>query len=276
MVLPEFLSIPRLHRYYNNICQPHCLSAAILLNLPTIYTLCSNRFDAHIFVFSYFLCGIFQGCINSGLYYISDIAFSGKVIDEDEWKKNRFYDNVIYNTDTTYFYALGSMAYFSCVVVPDTLRWSFDFPGYASVAIQFFYVILFHDLFFTTMHYGVHKIPPLRTVHIKMHNECPFRIAGGRCAIATESFEGIFLDLYSATFATYIIGYLFQPFYGYLWIPYYSAYSFWSMYIHTGKNKYHLIHHTTTPYSNYGLYYFTDYLIGTLDITSGGGRLRRR
>ena len=250
------------------MCEPEYLFPVILLNLPVVYTLVTDQVDARMFAFSYVLCGIFQGYINSGLYYISDIVFTGKVIDDDEWKKNRFYDNVVHNTDSTYLYALGSIAYFSCVIVPDSIRWSFVYPGHTILLLQMLYLFLLHDFFFTTMHYTVHKIPHMRIVHMKMHHECPFRIALGRCAIATEGVEGLFLDLYSATFSTYVIGCFLRPFYGYIWVPYYSGFSFWSMYTHSGKNKYHLIHHTTAPYSNYGLYYFTDYFMGTLDMRS--------
>ena len=119
-------------------------------------------------------------------------------------------------------------------------------------------------IMFTIIHYIVHKNTKFKISHFKYHHDCDFNVGLSRCAIAAEGYEALFRDLLSAYISTYIIGLFGYNFYGYIWIIYYSLYSLWAMYVHTGKNKYHLIHHTTNPQSNYGLYYISDFLIGTL------------
>ena len=39
-----------------------------------------------------------------------------------------------------------------------------------------------------------------------------------------------------------------------------------AMYVHTGVNTYHALHHGKKPNRNYGLYYITDFVFGTLDL----------
>jgi len=266
-IVPGFLTIERLSNFNNKLLTTtEYFTHFLLVNSPLIYTIYTNQFNTQIFLFSYFLCGFFQGFINTVLYYISDILFFGKLVDVNEWKKTKFYEIVVYNTDATYLYVIGAMAYTSYTVVPKSLQWTLEYPGYTISSLQLIYLFFLHDIFFYIIHFGVHKIRCLRIPHLKWHHECPFEIGNSRCAIATEGSEGLLRDLYSATIPTYIISYFHGPFYGYNWILYYSFYSFWAMYIHTGKNKYHLIHHSNNSFSNYGLYYLSDFLMGTLKL----------
>jgi len=130
------------------MCEPEYLFPVILLNLPVVYTLVTEQVDARMFAFSYVLCGIFQGYINSGLYYISDIVFTGKVIDDDEWKKNRFYDNVIHNTDSTYLYALGRWRIFRVSSFPTPSGGRSYIPDIQSFSYKC-YIYSFYTTFFS-------------------------------------------------------------------------------------------------------------------------------
>jgi len=268
MLIPNFLSYERILNFKNNLIkEPMYLLHFILFNSPVLYQIYKNKFEMKIFIFSYLIGGIFQGFINTFLYYLSDKYFFGKEIDIKKWSSTSFYNLVIYNTDSLYLYVLGSMVYISLSILPESIKWTLKYPGLENCIYQFLYLFLLHDILFTIIHYTVHKITYLRTSHIKLHHECPFEIGSSRCAIATEGVEGLIRDLYSATIPTYIIGILgIGNFYAYTWILYYSLYSFWAMYIHTGVNNYHKIHHLNNSSSNYGLYYITDYLIGTLKL----------
>jgi sterol desaturase/sphingolipid hydroxylase (fatty acid hydroxylase superfamily) len=205
------------------------------------------------------------GVINAYLYHLSDILFYGKPLDIEKWKKTQFYELVIYNGDSTYMYTLGGMAYMSLKTFPECIRWTLEFPGMTPVLLQLFLLFIMHDFFFYGIHYYVHKLPKYRVLHLKWHHECPFDVGSSRCALATEGYEGLLRDLYSATIPTYIISFCGYPFYGYIWIFYYSIYSFWAMYVHTGVNVYHNLHHSINSSRNYGLYYISDYVFGTLD-----------
>jgi hypothetical protein len=264
-LLPNFLKYERLMNFKDSLfSQPMYMSHFALFNIPLFYTIYNNTFDIYVFAFSYFTCGILQGVINSILYYVSDILFFGKPINTDEWKATKFYDLVVYNTDATYLYVIGSMAYSSMTVIPEKMQWTLVYPGFTISILQLLQLCVLHDIFFTFIHYTVHKIESLRISHLKWHHECPFHIGSSRCAIATEGIEGLFRDLYSATIPTYIISFFGQPFYGYNWLLYYSVYSFWAMYIHTGVNVYHKLHHMENSRRNFGLYYISDYVLGTL------------
>jgi len=263
-IIPSFLTWQRLSSSINKLLKtPEYILYFIVLNSPVFYKVYHSSFEPGLFLFSYVYCGGIQGIINSVLYYISDVFFFGKLVG-DEWKQTKFYDVVIQNSDAAYLYILGTTVYTSCTILPKTLQWTFVFPGYANMLLQLFYVSLLHDGVFTFIHYWVHKVSWLRISHLKWHHECPFHIGNSRCALAASGLEALIRDLYSAFIPTYIIGFCGIPFYAHNWIIYYSLYSFWAMYVHTGKNKYHLIHHTTNSFSNYGLYYLTDYMIGTL------------
>jgi sterol desaturase/sphingolipid hydroxylase (fatty acid hydroxylase superfamily) len=205
------------------------------------------------------------GVINAYSYHLSDILFYGKPLDIEKWKKTQFYELVIYNGDSTYMYTLGGMAYMSLKTFPECIRWTLEFPGMTPVLLQLFLLFIMHDFFFYGIHYYVHKLPKYRVLHLKWHHECPFDVGSSRCALATEGYEGLLRDLYSATIPTYIISFCGYPFYGYIWIFYYSIYSFWAMYVHTGVNVYHNLHHSINSSRNYGLYYISDYVFGTLD-----------
>lgn len=268
-LIPNFLRPTRILTCVRTIfTTPEYIMHFLLFNSPVIYTLYNNTFDTSIFLFSYLGCGILQGTINSILYHISDIVFYGKEIDIQKWKNTIFYDLVIYNSDSTYLYSLGAIAYSSFTIVPKKMQWTLIFPGYSKIFLQLFYLFILHDVFFTFIHYLVHKIKKFRTLHLKWHHECPFDIGTSRCSVATEGFEGLLRDIYSAVIPTYIIGLFTGGFYGYSWIFYYSVYSFWAMYIHTGVNLYHQLHHTENSSRNYGLYYMSDYILGTLDLES--------
>lgn len=266
-IIPNFLRYERLSNFINSVfITSEYLAHFILVNSPVLYTIHNNNFNINTFLFSYLVCGIFQGVINSVLYYVSDILFFGKPIDVGEWKKTVFYNLVVYNTDATYLYVIGAMSYTSLTVIPNPIKWTLVYPGYKTMMLQLFYLFILHDMFFTFIHYWVHKIKYYRLNHLKWHHECPFHIGSSRCAIATEGVEGLLRDLYSATIPTYIISYFSSPFYGYTWLVYYSVYSFWAMYIHTGVNLYHKLHHTKNSNRNYGLYYISDYIMGTLEL----------
>ncbi len=249
------------------ITTPPYIGNFIILNTPLIYTIVNKTFDWNTFLFSYIGCGIIQGgIINAYLYYISDVFFYGKPLDIEKWKKTEFYELVIYNGDSTYIYGLGAMAYSSLKILPTGIRWTLEYTNIHSMIIQLFLLFILHDFFFYFIHYYVHKFKYFRIQHLKWHHECPFDIGSSRCAIATEGFEGLLRDIYSATLPTYIISYCGLPFYGYNWILYYSLYSLWAMYIHTGVNVYHRLHHNANSRNNYGLYYISDYVFGTLDL----------
>ena len=265
---PNFLRLERLTDFKNILLKtPEYLFHFLIVNSPIAYTLYNNTFNINIFCVAYLGCGILQGIINSILYYVSDILFFGKQIDINLWKKTNFYNLSVYNTDATYLYVIGAMAYTSLTIVPESMRWTISYPGYWIILLQIFNLFILHDVFFTFIHYFVHKIKYFRIPHLKWHHDCPFDIGSSRCATATEGIEGLFRDLYSAFIPTYIISYCGIPFSCYTWIIYYSLYSFWAMYIHTGVNIYHKIHHSANYNLNYGIYYITDYLIGTLVLT---------
>lgn len=266
-IIPNFLKYETIKNFVNTMFSHNVyILHFVVFNSPLIYTIYNNTFNLNIFIFSYLGCGLFQGIINTFLYYISDICFFGKIIDVEEWKKTNFYNLVIYNTTSTYLYILGSSAYISLTTVPEYMRWKLIKPSTNQLLLQFSLLIILHDIFFTLIHYIIHRVKYLRLNHLKWHHECPFNIGNSRCAIATEGVEGLIRDLYSAIIPTYIIGMCGIPFYGYIWILYYSLYSFWAMYIHTGVNIYHNLHHTSNSSRNYGLYYICDYFLGTLDL----------
>ena len=146
------------------------------------------------------------------------------------------------------------------------MKWVFTAPGVVETIFQLLLVALLHDIFFTFIHYVVHKVPSLRISHLRWHHECPFDVGSSRCALASEGIELAVRDLYSVIVPTYIMGYCGMPFNGHLWVPYYSLYSLWTMYVHTGVNKYHRLHYESNPNRNYGLYYITDYFMGTLNL----------
>jgi len=240
-----------------------------LFNSPLVYHLCTNQFDFHIFAFSYLGCGILQGSINYQLYKLSDILFFGKPIDLKLWKSNPFYELSTFNAQISYANAIGYNVYNSLTIFPKPIQWTLDFPSWPIIAKELAVVFLLHDFFFTMSHIIIHKIPHLRTPHMKLHHDCPFHIGSSRCATAGDSSEVFVRDLYTLFLACHLSYYFTgTPFYAYLWIPYYSVYSFWAMYVHTGVNIYHGLHHGNRPNRNYGLYYVTDYLIGTLDLTA--------
>jgi sterol desaturase/sphingolipid hydroxylase (fatty acid hydroxylase superfamily) len=264
-VLPSFLHPDRLMNYtYNLITDVPRLITFFGLNTPLIYTIYNKSFDTNIFLISYMGCGFVQGVVILFLYYISDVFFFGKMIDVDAFKKTKFYDVIIFNIDTIYLYILGATVYTSLTVVPESMKYTLVFPGYSAMGLQFLFMFILHDIFFTLIHYVVHKIPSLRIPHLKVHHECPFDIANSRCAVASNGTEAVVRDLYSLVIPTYIIGYFGMPIYIWTWFIYYSLYSFWVMYIHSGVNVYHRIHHSETPNINYGLYYISDYFMGTL------------
>jgi hypothetical protein len=264
-ILPGFLQPERLSVFSHTlVTDMGFLSFFVFFNAPLAYTIYNNTFDMNIFIATYIGFGIGQGIINTCLYYVSDVCFFGKKIDIDSFKKTIFYEYITLNLDTVYLYLLGAITYTASTVVPESIRWTFIFPGYKYIFLQIFLVSILHDIFFTLIHYVVHKIPYLRLTHMKIHHDCPFDIVNSRCAISATGEEALIRDLYSAVLPTYIVGYFGMPFYAPSWILYYSVYSLWAMYVHSGVNIYHRIHHSKTPNVNYGLYYITDYLIGTL------------
>lgn len=238
-----------------------------VFNAPLVYHIYTHQFDFQIFAYSYLGCGILQGVINHYLYKVSDTFFFGKPIDMNLWKANPFYEIATFNAQISYANSIGYNVYNSLTIFPTPIKWTLEYPGLWPIAKQLTVIILLHDFFFATTHIILHKIPRLRIPHIALHHNCPFHIGSSRCAIAGDSPEVFIRDLYSLFVSCYLSYYFTgSPFYAYLWIPYYSAYSFWAMYIHTGVNAYHRLHHGTRPNRNYGLYYITDYLIGTLDL----------
>jgi len=266
-LIPPFLTKNRLHIFFNVLLStPMYFIHFIIFNSPLFYTIYNKQFNINIFIFSYLICGIFQGIINTLLYYISDVLFFNKFIDISKWKKTIFYDIIIYNTDSTYLYILGSIVYLSLLIIPKSIQWTLVHPRYNIIIIQLFLLFIVHDLIFYLIHYNIHKINYLKILHIKLHHDCPFDIISSRCALATDGFEGLIRDLYSISIATYIISFFIHNFYAYNWLLYYTFYSFWSMYLHTGVNIYHKIHHISDFNSNYGLYYISDYIMGTINL----------
>jgi len=267
MSIAPFLTGERLSNWVvNAITQKEYLGMFLLLNSPVFYTLYNNTFDINIFMFSYLFCGIFQGIINSGLYHVSDALFHGKSVNVTEWKATRFYENVIFNTDSVYLYIMGATVYTALSVVPDSLKWTFAPFQYSDSLIQLATLAVLHDILFTSIHFIIHKVPFLRAKHISYHHDCPFEVGSSRCTVASEGLEALIRDLYSSVLPAYIMSYCGMPFNAYLWLPYYTLYSFWAMYVHTGANKYHALHHTKNSNRNYGLYYLTDYVMGTLQL----------
>jgi sterol desaturase/sphingolipid hydroxylase (fatty acid hydroxylase superfamily) len=263
-----FLTPNRIHAWVSSVIEDPLpnLSLILVFNSPLVYSFYINTFDWYTIAYAYLFCGLFQGAINGGLYYVSDVCFAGKDINTDEWKKNTLYKTIMLNTDSTYIYILGAASYISLTSVPQSMQWTFVFPGYAEVAIQLSGLFILHDILFTLIHYIVHKVGSLRKDHLKWHHECPLEVGSSRCAVAATGVEALARDLYSAIIPTYIIGLCGLPFYAHLWVPYYSIYSLWAMYIHTGLNTYHRLHHTKNSNRNYGLYYITDYALGTLEL----------
>ena len=245
------------------------LVVVLLLNSPLLYHIYTNQIDYTIFIYSYIGCGLVQGSINHHLYQLSDILFFGKPIDLKLWKSNPFYELATFNAQISYANTIGCNVYNALTIMPKPVQWTIMFPGWTIIVKQVAAVALLHDFFFTMSHIIIHKIPYLRTPHMKLHHDCPFNIGSSRCAVAGDSSEVAVRDLYSLFVSCYLCYYFTgSPFYAYLWMPYYSAYSFWAMYVHTGVNVYHGLHHGNRPNRNYGLYYVTDFLIGTLDLTS--------
>jgi len=262
---PPFLQIDRITDLLNHLFStPDYLLLFIILNGSLPYTLYNNTFDTSIFVYCYLFCGIIQGFINNFLYYASDILFFGKPVDAEVWKKTDFYKIVVNNSDAIYLYLLGAVTYTSLTTLPESIRWTMVYPGYKSICLQVLLVTILHDIFFALIHYTIHKVKYFRIPHLKWHHECPFNIGNSRCALSSLGEEALLRDLYSGIIPTYILGYFGLPFYGHIWIYYYSFYSFWAMYSHSGANIYHNLHHSKNPNLNYGLYYITDYFMGTL------------
>lgn len=269
MSIAPFLTKERLSNWASSaISNKEYLGLFLVLNGPMFYSIYNNTFNINTFLFSYLFCGIFQGIINNYLYHVCDVLFHGKPINVAEWKATRFYENVIFNTDSVYLYILGATVYMSLTSVPDSMKWTLTSFGYTDVIAQMTAMVLLHDFFFAFFHYIIHKVPFLRAKHITYHHDCPFDIGSSRCTIASEGAEALVRDLYSSVIPTYIMSYCGMPFNAYLWVPYYTLYSFWALYVHTGVNKYHNLHHTNNSNRNYGLYYITDYLMGTLDLTN--------
>jgi len=264
-IIPGFLQPERLSNFSHKLVTDfEYLFFFIFINTPLAYTIYNNTFDMRIFLITYIGFGIGQGVINAFLYYVSDVCFFGKKVDMDVYKKTIFYNFITENLDSVYFYVLGATTYTALTIVPESIRWTLDFPGYNMMFLQILCVALLHDVFFTIIHYVVHKIPYLRLPHMKIHHDCPFDIVNSRCAVSAIGAEALLRDLYSAVLPTYIVSYFGMPFYAPSWILYYSVYSLWAMYVHSGVNAYHRIHHSKTPNLNYGLYYLSDYLLGTL------------
>jgi sterol desaturase/sphingolipid hydroxylase (fatty acid hydroxylase superfamily) len=264
-LVPGFLQKERLSNFSHEVMNEYgFLSFFLVFNTPLAYTIYNSTFDIRKFLTAYVVCGIGQGFINTGLYFVSDLLFFGKKVDTDALKKTVFYEYISLNLDTIYLYLLGATTYTALTVVPQSIRWTMDFPGYKQMVFQIVCVAILNDVFFSLIHYVIHKIPYLRISHMKLHHDCPFDIANSRCAVSATGVEALVRDLYSAILPTYIVGYFGMPFYVYSWLLYYSIYSFWAMYVHSGVNVYHRIHHSKTPNLNYGLYYITDYFMGTL------------
>ena len=268
MNIAPFLTRDRLSTFFQTaISRQNYIGLFVILNTPLLYTIYNNTFDLYTVIFCYLYCGIFQGIINTFLYKVSDVFFHGKPIDMEAWKATRFYKHVIFNTDSVYLYILGATTYMALTVLPESIKWTYAPIGYTEIIAQLGIVAVLHDVLFTLFHYIIHKVPSLRVKHLKYHHDCPLELGSSRCTVASDGIEALVRDLYSSFIPTLIIGCFGMPFNSYLWVPYYSFYSLWAMYVHTGVNKYHRLHHTTNSSRNYGLYYITDYLVGTLDLT---------
>jgi sterol desaturase/sphingolipid hydroxylase (fatty acid hydroxylase superfamily) len=264
-IIPNFLHLDRIvDLFIYTFSSYESIFFFTAMNGSLAYTLYNNTFKMDIFVFSYLICGILQGTINSILYYLVDVLIVGKPLDVEAWKKTKFYQMVVYNLDGGYIYILGGSTYTALTLAPESMQWTLVYPGYKSIILQVLLLALLHDFFFTTIHYAVHKIPYFRAPHFQIHHNCPFEIGSSRCAISSTGNEALVRDLYSGIIPTYIISYFFMPFYGYIWIYYYSIYTLWAMYSHTGLSFYHTLHHSKNPELNYGLYFITDYFMGTL------------
>lgn len=238
----------------------------IILNAPLMYTIYYSTFNINIFLFSYLCTGLLQGCITSLLYKICDNLYSKKTTNFEKWKVTQFYDNVVLNFDSAYLYAIGSTVYGSLTIVPQSIKWELECISLYNFCIQFILLGLLHDIFFTFFHYIIHKIPILKKSHYELHHKCPIDIGSSRCTYSSSGLEALFRDLYTAFIPTYLMGYFGLKFNAYVWMPYYTLYTFWSLYIHTGQNVYHSLHHSSKSTRNYGIYYITDYVIGTLEL----------
>ena len=261
IIIPGFLLPYRIFNYINIfLTDKYHFFGFILLNSPLLYSIYNKTFTYNAFMYSYLLCGVLQGIVNNYLYTLSDYIFHKKSVDLKEWSIQSIYKQVTLVSDVTYLYGIGSMTYMSIVVIPEPYRWNFMYPGIFNIMKQLSMLIAIHDFIFYGVHYIVHKIPSLRHSHMKIHHECPFEIGSSRCALASNESEAFVRDLLSAIVSTYFIN-----FYAHIWILYYTFYSFWAMYLHTGANKYHLLHHSKKSMRNYGLYYLSDYVFNTLD-----------
>lgn len=261
-MLPRFLTASGVKNVFLRILEdPKRILLLFMMVAPPFID-----FDIHRVAFSYLFCGVIQGLINSAFYPICDRCFFGKEIDIKQWSQTVMYKDAVFNTDSAYLYILGGIAYISVKFLPEQIRWSLDYPGYQVCLLQLLMIFIMHDILFTLVHYVVHKVSFLRVSHFKFHHDCPFEVANSRCTVASEGGEALVRDLLTAVVPTYILGALSINFYGYLWVLYYSIYSFWALYVHTGVNRYHALHHGIKPHRNYGLYYITDFFIGTLDL----------
>ena len=260
--VPQFITPSRIINYINVLSTDrYHFWGFLLINSPLIYSIYNKSFTFNAFFYSYICCGLIQGIINNYLYQISDYVLTP--LDKNAWVKSPFYKQTMLVADATYLYGVGSTVYLSTVVISEPYKWSFEYPGALSILKQFALLIIIHDFVFYGIHYVVHKIPSLRHDHMKKHHDCPLNIASSRCALSSNESEAFVRDLLSAIVGTYFIG-----FYGYLWMPYYTFYSFWAMYLHTGVNQYHKMHHSNRPMRNYGIYYLSDYLLNTLDYSN--------
>ena len=166
-----------------------------------------------------------------------------KDIDIQKRSQTAMYQDVFFNTDSTYLYILGGIAYISVRLLPEQIRWSLDYPGYRICLLQLL-LLSYAWFFFAIVQYLLHKVRLfLRLSHFKFHHDCSFEVGSSRCAIASEGGEALLRDLLSAIAPTYIIGTFGINFYGYLLVSYYSAYFFFAKYAHTGVSTYHALHH---------------------------------
>jgi len=264
MDIVPFLRPQRLKLKYEKIITDHEYALNIvMLNLPLAYSIYYSFFDINIFLFSYVITGFMQGCVTSLLYKICDRMFTKPNV--DEWIKTSFYDNVILNYDSAYLYAIGSSVYTCLLCLPSKFLWTFHIESVNVLSIQLILLFLLHDIFFYIVHYIIHKVPLLRKIHYSIHHKCPLHIGSSRCTYSSSGLEALSRDLYTLIIPTMIISYYYYPFNAYIWIPYYTFYTFWSFYIHTGINEYHNLHHSKISNRNYGLYYISDYIFGTLE-----------
>jgi hypothetical protein len=243
------------------IKNPKNVVTVLLLNYGLLYTLYNHTFDKDAFVFSYLYCGIGQGFINAFLHAMLDYI-QGNHLDTSEWKQDKYIKYVDYSKGAAYMVAIPGLVYNSLTIMPRL--WSFDFPGWSAVLFQGTYSILFFDLIFYMVHYTIHKIPKFRIPHLKIHHGCDVKKYAGHCTIAGEPLESLIRDLLTVYIPTHCI-----PggiFYAWLWVPYYSMYSWWALYVHSGRNNYHTLHHTKHPDQNFGLFYLWDYLFRTLTL----------